>query len=95
MKIDVNLTKALADIAGSKEFELEFPNKSSMKLSEFFSELVKKHPRMQDLLFESDGSINYHILIFVNDKPIQNKDEKTTKLTNGDIVSFFPIIGGG
>ena len=95
MKIDINLTKALADIAGTKEFQLEFPNKKSMKLTEVFTELVIKHPKMKELLFESDGSINYHILVFINDKPIQNSDEPKIKLKNGDVINFFPIIGGG
>jgi molybdopterin converting factor small subunit len=95
MKIEVNLTKALADITGSKEFKLDLPEKEKLTIPDFFNELVSKYPKMKDMLFESDGSINYHILIFINDKPIQNREEKSTKLLNGDTVSFFPIIGGG
>lgn len=95
MKITIDLTKALADVAGAREFRLDLPDKKSLKLKDVFSELVKKHPRMGDLLYESDGTMNYHIMIFINDKPLQSSEEETVEVKNGDTIHFYPIIGGG
>jgi molybdopterin converting factor small subunit len=95
MIIEVNFTKSLADLAGTKDLQLELPGRNTMTLNEIYTDLIKKNPKLKDLLFESDGSFNYNILVFVNDKPVQNYEEKKLKLKNGDVISFFPIIGGG
>ena len=95
MKIKINLTKSLANEAGFMEKSLEIPRKTTIKLDEALSELIKNSPIMKDLLYETDGTLNYHIMIFINDKPLQSSDEESIHIKDGDTIHIYPIIGGG
>jgi molybdopterin converting factor small subunit len=95
MKITVEMTKALANEAGFKEIDIDLPGKDTLGLEEALSELVKKSSKMKDLLYETDGTLNYHIMIFINDKPLQSSDEDSVRIKDGDTIHIYPIIGGG
>ena len=95
MKIKIELTKSLANDAGFKEMSLDIPNKSKLSLNDALSEFIKKSSRMKDLLYESDGTLNYHIMIFINDKPLQSSEEDSVQVRDGDTIHIYPIIGGG
>lgn len=95
MKITIKVTKELEKFTKSNPVEIEFNDKNSVSLFDSLDELVNMYPNTANILFESNGGLNYHILIFINDKPVQNKDEKTIMLKSGDEINILPVIGGG
>jgi molybdopterin converting factor small subunit len=95
MKIGIDLAHILAKAAGKSEFDLDFPGRSSMTLEELLGELVSEYPKLKDEIYDEKEDLSFHILIFINDRPMQHSDKITMELNDGDVVHLYPVIGGG
>ena len=95
MKIAIDLANILAKAAGKAEFDLEFPEQNILTLEELLSELATNYPKLKDEIYDEKGALSFHILIFINDKPMQHSDDFSLKLKHGDVVHLYPVIGGG
>jgi MoaD family protein len=92
MKLKVKLLKPLSDIVGNKELHLDLEGRT---LEDLLKVLVGKYPKLKDQLYSRKESLSDHVNVFVNDKPVTDQDEMSTRLHDGDeILLFIPISGG-
>lgn len=82
VKLFANLRKA----AGMKETSI-----TGASLDGVVSDLVKRHPALAESLL-LDGEIRSHVIITINGHPT---DDVNAPVTEEDVVSIFPPIGGG
>ena len=95
MKIGIDLAHILAKAAGKAEFEMDFPGKKSVTLRNILDELVNNYPKLKYEIYDEKGALSFHILIFINDRPMQHSDDISMKLEDNDVVHLYPVIGGG
>jgi len=88
-KVKVRLFHELRSNVGQSEIELE-----ANTLTEMLQSLIDKHGGLRDLLFDSKGNIQRHILIYVNNV-VQTPSEFSRKLNDGDLVLLIPPAAGG
>ena len=74
---------------GQSEIELE-----ANTLTEMLQSLIDRHAGLRDLLFDSKGNIQRHILIYVNNV-VQKSSEFSRKLNDGDLILLVPPAAGG
>lgn len=56
--------------------------------------LIDKHSSLRELLFDSEGNIRRHILLYVNNA-VQNPPDLSRKLNDGDLILLIPPAAGG
>lgn len=88
-KVKVRLFHELRSSLGQSEIELE-----ANTLSEMLQSLIDKHAGLRDLIFDSKGNIQPHILLYVNNV-VQKSSEFSRKLNDGDLVLLIPPAAGG
>lgn len=84
----------LKEMLGANEVALYLGENATIK--DLIQLLIEKYGRkLEATLKRPDGSINPIITILVNGRQIDFINGIETKLTNGDVVSFIPPVGGG
>ncbi|HIE48366.1 TPA: MoaD/ThiS family protein [Candidatus Bipolaricaulota bacterium] len=93
MRITVKLFGEFREAAGRDRVELVLPPGSSC--GQALRELAKLEPQVGKLLFTGEGRLRDHLHVFVNGRNVATMQGLDTRLAAGDVVSFFPPIGGG
>lgn len=57
--------------------------------------LVARYPQLRDRLYDPEGRIRRHISALVNGTAIQFKQGFATLLSDGDVLTLLPPVGGG
>ena len=65
-------------------------------LDSIFTELAGAHPEFRKLIFDPDkGQLSDQVLVIFNDRLLQLKDLKETRISPRDRVVISPILAGG
>jgi len=92
--IKVRFLFHLKDAIGAREITLNLKENATIK--DALQLLFKRYgDRIENILKKSDGEYNPSISILVNGRLIDFISGLETKLSNGDLISFVPLAGGG
>ncbi|MFN2432678.1 MAG: MoaD/ThiS family protein [Gemmatimonadota bacterium] len=87
MTVHVTLPGLLRDVAGpSLALEAETPADALASL--------RRHPALRALLFEDDGTLRRHVVLFVNDENLRHVDARAP-LREGDRLHVLQSVAGG
>ena len=56
---------------------------------------LSQHPKLAHLIFDDDGSVRKHILIFHNDTATKHLDSLDIELKPGDRLAVIQAVSGG
>lgn len=81
-------------ILGTRELSIEVPAESTLKnlideLDRRFDGQIGRH------LFIENGAPNDGVRVFLNGRDVRFLNRRKTRLTDGDIVLFLPVLAGG
>ncbi|MCD5408206.1 MoaD/ThiS family protein [Candidatus Bipolaricaulota bacterium] len=93
MKVTVKLFGEFREAVGRDRVELEVP--AGTTCGQALRQLAKLEPQVGKLLFTGEGKVRDHLHVFVNGRNVATLQGLDTRLADGDVVSFFPPIGGG
>ena len=57
--------------------------------------LMQRFPKLKPLLFQADGELREHVLIFYNDENIRWLDSLDVPLRQGDSLTVLQAVSGG
>ena len=81
-------------ILGAREISIEVPEENTLKC--LISELDRRSDgQIGRHLFNENGTQNDGVRIFLNGRDVRFLDKSKTRLTDGDIVLFLPVLAGG
>lgn len=92
MRVEVRLFGEFREAAGKVTVALELPPGASC--AQALRELVKNEPQLEGMLF-SQGTLRDHLHVFVNGENVNHREGLRTKLSPGDVLTFFTPISGG
>jgi len=92
MKVKVRLFGEFREAAGKETVELELPVGADCEAA--LRELVRREAKLSDLLF-SEGGLRDHLHVFLNGENVNHREGLKTKLSEGDVLTFFTPISGG
>ncbi len=92
MKVTIELTKPLSDIASSDSVEIEFDGAT---LRDLLEEFVRRYPGIRDLVFNDTGELGSDLMMFINDRLVQTLGGLDASLSDGDRLSVFMAVSGG
>ncbi len=91
--ITVRYHNLLRRMTGVKEETITLPVGASLR--DALEHLAQRHgPALQEMLFEPDGGISLHLVVF-RDQQLVLPDQHDTPLTDGEELMLFPAIAGG
>lgn len=93
MRVTVKLFSEFREAAGKDRVELEVS--SGAACGQALRRLAELEPEVGALLFTGEGKLRDHLHVFVNGRNVATLHGLDTQLAEGDVVSFFPPIGGG
>jgi molybdopterin synthase sulfur carrier subunit len=92
MKVEVRLFGEFREVVGSEAITVEVPKGASCE--DVLRRLAELEPRLEELLF-SEGVLRDHLHVFVNGENVNHREGLKTKLSDGDVLTFFTPISGG
>lgn len=92
MKVKVRLFGEFREAVGKETVELELPAEADCEAA--LRELVRGKPKLSDLLF-SKGGLRDHLHVFLNGENVNHREGLKTRLSEGDVLTFFTPISGG
>ena len=92
MRVKVRLFGEFREAAGKETVELELPVEADCEAA--LRELVRVEPKLSNLLF-SEGGLRDHLHVFLNGENVSHREGLKTKLSEGDVLTFFAPISGG
>ncbi len=89
-----NLYATFRLIAGIKTFQIDLPEGTTVR--EAVHAVVDQRPVLRPHWLDEAGEIHAHVHIFINGQDVQNMEKGDgTPLQTGDVLDFFPPVGGG
>ncbi len=89
-----NLYATFRLLAGMKTASLDLPQGTTVR--EAVNALLAQNPVLRPHWVDEAGEIHAHVHIFVNGHDVQNMEAGIdTPLETGDVLDFFPPVGGG
>ena len=89
-----NLYATFRLIAGKKTIEIALPEGTTVRQA--VHAVVEACPVLRPHWLNAAGEIHAHVHIFVNGHDVQNMENgATSPLQPGDVLDFFPPVGGG
>jgi len=81
-------------LAGKKTFNIDLPEGTTVRQSVYA--VVDECPVLHPHWLDDAGDIHAHVHIFVNGHDVQNLERGAdSPLQTGDVLDFFPPVGGG
>jgi len=91
MSVTVKIPPALRTLCGgSAQVEIQ-----AASVAEAIAALDRAHPGMAERICTEQGEARRHVLIYVNQDDIRERDGMRTALQNGDEVFVLPAVSGG
>ncbi len=72
--------------------QIEVPGE---RVREAFDHLQADYPAIGERLFDADGQVRSHMLVFLNNEDIRFLEGLDTPLRDGDTVVLLPALAGG
>ncbi|MBN1236574.1 MAG: MoaD/ThiS family protein [Methanotrichaceae archaeon] len=91
------LVKVLA-FAGFREIlgkERELSLNESVTVKELLAELAVATPRFKEAAFDESGALRDYVLLMINRKLIDSRQDLSRPLQEGDELAIFPPLAGG
>lgn len=91
------LVKILS-FAGFREIlgkEREQEIKESATVQELLEVLAQASPRFKEAAFDESGALRDYVLLMINRKRIDPRQDLSRKLQEGDELAIFPPLAGG
>lgn len=89
-----NLYATFRLLAGIKTFNFDLPEGATIR--EAIQAVVAERPVLRPHWLDESGSLHAHVHVIVNGQDMQNlPDGIATRLAAGDVLDFFPPVGGG
>jgi len=89
-----NLYATFRLLAGIKTIQLDLPDGTTVVQA--VHAVVKERPVLRPHWLDGAGEIHAHVHIFINGHDVRNLESGVeTKLQAGDVLDFFPPVGGG
>lgn len=92
MRIQIRLFGEFREAVGQETVVLELP--SGADCLQALRELVAHYPGLGPLLFSGER-MRDHLHVFLNGQNVNNLSGLATKLSEGDVLTFFTPISGG
>ncbi len=92
MLIKVRAFASFREILG-REQELEVEEGSTVR--DFLDKVAIANSRFKDEAFDEFGLLRDYVLLMMNRKRIDSKEDLSTKLKEGDELAIFPPVAGG
>ncbi len=92
--MQVNLYATFRLLAGKKTLDIDLPEGTTVRQA--VNAAVDEYPVLRPHWLDDSGDIHSHVHIFVNGHDIQHMEKGAdTPLQAGDVLDFFPPVGGG
>ncbi|MGW8250576.1 MAG: ubiquitin-like small modifier protein 1 [Anaerolineales bacterium] len=92
MKIKVFAT--LREIVGEKSFDL--PVDSTVTVGEVLEQVIQRYPGLRSELLDEEGQLLGRVHLLINGRDVRFlESEFDTLVSNADVISIFPAVGGG
>lgn len=89
-----NLYATFRLLAGVKTINLDLPGGTTVRQA--VHAVVAERPVLRSHWLDDAGDIHAHVHIFINGHDVQNMElGEDTPLKQGDVLDFFPPVGGG
>ncbi|MFN3741886.1 MAG: ubiquitin-like small modifier protein 1 [Anaerolineales bacterium] len=90
----INFYATLREIVGGKTIELSLQD--GMTIQTLLDALFERYPRLRQELMDEQGNLYPHVHVFVNgrDAPFLESGLQTP-ISEQDVISIFPAVGGG
>jgi len=92
MRVTVRLFGEFREAAGKGEILLDLPLEATC--NDALRELARIEPRLGEMLF-APGGLRDYLHVFVNGENVNHREGLRTKLSDGDVLTFFTPISGG
>jgi molybdopterin synthase sulfur carrier subunit len=88
----------ILSFAGFREIlgkEREQEIKESATVQELLEELSQASPRFKEAAFDESGELRDYVLLMINRKRIDPRQDLSRPLQEGDELAIFPPLAGG
>lgn len=92
MNVRVKVFATFRDVM-DKEIELTLAENATVL--DLLDNLINRYPGFRDMAFESPGILNQFVNILHNGRNIQFLKGLDTPLSEDDLITLFPPVGGG
>ena len=90
----VNFFATLRQVTGQKTVEFDLPD--GVTAQGVLDAVVTQYPAMIGMLADDDGQLLGHCHMFINGRGVTYLlDQMDSPVRQGDVVNFFPAVGGG
>ncbi|MDD3622631.1 MAG: MoaD/ThiS family protein [Methanofollis sp.] len=87
--------KAFATFRNHLENEREMDVAEGTTVASLLDLLIKERPPLRDEMFKEPGVLQDHVNILRNGRNIHFENGLETSLSDNDVLSLFPPVGGG
>lgn len=75
---------------------LEQEINDGITIGSLFTELADNYPEFRKLVFDPDkGETSSEVLVIINNRLLQIREIKETKINNNDTIILAPVLSGG
>jgi MoaD family protein len=93
MKVEVHVFFPFRTEIGEGPITLDLPRGADVAAA--VAALVERYPQLRKRIYGSEGRIGRHVSALVNGTSIQFKQGFATLLSDGDVLTLLPPVGGG
>jgi molybdopterin synthase sulfur carrier subunit len=93
LSVQIRLYATLRQIAATRELEISI--EAGATVGEVLRSLVTRFPRLEEAIWNPDGSLAGHVAVILNGRDIRHLSEVDTPVSNDDRLDVFPPVGGG
>jgi len=87
--------KSFATFRDILENEREMEVAEGTTVAALLDLLIEERPPLRDAMFEAPGVLQDHVNILRNGRNIHFENGLETCITENDVISLFPPVGGG
>ncbi len=93
MKVEVHVFFPFRAEIGDGPILLDLPDGANV--AQAVTALVERYPQLRERIFDPEGRVRRHVSALVNGTSIQFKQGFATALSDGDVLTLLPPVGGG
>ncbi len=75
--------------------DVDIPVEPGETVGGVLHKLVERYPRLEEAIWNADGSLAGHVAVLLNGRDIRHLDEADTPVSADDRLNVFPPVGGG
>ena len=91
--MQVKTFATLRDLTGTSAIQLEVAGPTTV--GQVLHRLSDEYPALGKKLWNSEGTLSGYVKVFLHGRAVQFLNGLDTPVTDEDIISLFPPVGGG